>query len=165
MARIRFSKLDDYVLKLSSIKDNTREIAGKAIYAGAEVVANQVKSNLSTLNTTDDSLALVAYSKKTPTYLTVRAKVGLIKSFGVTPMLLDSDGYYNVKLGFDGYNDVITKKHPKGQPNRLIARSCESGSSAMIKQPFMRSAVNTSRKNAETKMAEILDKEIKKRTR
>ena len=163
MARIRFSKLDEYILKLAAVKENTKEIAGKAIYAGAEVIADQVKTNLNALSTTDDSLALAAYAKNTPTYLTARAKEGLVKSFGVTPMSLDRNGYYNVKLGFDGYNDVITKKYPQGQPNQLIARSCESGSSAMIKQPFMRTAVNTSRKKAETKMAEILDKEIKKR--
>jgi hypothetical protein len=62
-----------------------------------------------------------------------------------------------------GYNNVITKKYPKGQPNNMIARSCESGSSSMIKQPFMRTAVNASRSRAEQKMAEILTAEIKKK--
>ena len=97
-----------------------------------------------------------------PTYITQRAKEGLIKSFGVTPMQKDRDGIYNVKLGFDGYNDVKTKKWANGQPNQLIARACESGSSAMIKQPFFRQAVQKTKRKAEARMAEVLDEKIKK---
>jgi len=163
MARITFKGLKEYELKLAALKEVSRDIAGKAIAAGAAVIADQVKTNLNGLNTTDDGLALAAYSQKKPTYLTRRAKDGLIESFGITPMTTDNDGFYNVKLGFDGYNEIKTKKYPKGQPNQLLARACESGSTAMIKQPFMQKAVTSSRKKAESKMAEVLDEEIKKR--
>lgn len=162
MARLTFKKLDEYALKLSRLGDGIPEIAGKATYAGAKIVANQVKSNLNALNVTTSELAIRAYSKQTPTYITEEAKEGLIESFGVSKMV-EKNGYYNVKLGFDGYNKVITKNYPKGQPNNLIARACESGSSAMIKQPFMRDAIKKSRGAAEEKMAEIIDAEIKKK--
>lgn len=161
MARITFKGLQEYELKLSKLPGNTREIAEKAVYEGAKIVADEVKKNLDALNVTTQELAIRAYANQTPTYITEEAKDALIKSFGITPMR-DDNGFYNVKVGFDGYNDVITQKYPKGQPNNLIARACESGSSAMIKQPFMRTAVNASKKQAEEKMAEILDAEIKR---
>lgn len=162
MARIKFGKLKEYELKLSKLGDNIGEIAGKAIYEGAKIVADEVKSQLDGLNTTTDNIAMARYREQRPTYITERAKEALISSFGVTPLSKDKDGVYNVKLGFDGYNDVKTKKHPNGQPNQLIARACESGSSAMIKQPFFRKSVQATRKKAEKRMAEILDKEIEK---
>ena len=160
-----FKGLKDYELRLSSLSDDIKPIAGKAIFAGAKIVADEVKENLNKLNTTADGLAVKAYQTRTPTYITERAKNSLIESFGVTPLEKDKDGIYNVKVGFDGYNNTVTHKYPKGQPNQLIARSVESGSTAMIKQPFMRKAMNASKKQAEDKMAEIIDEEIKKRTR
>ena len=162
MATIRFSKLRDYELMLGKIGDASRDICGAAIYEGAKIIADEVKNNLNSLNVTTDELAMLKAKKGEPTYITQRAKEGLIKSFGVTPMSQDDDGIYNVKLGFDGYNDVKTKKWPKGQPNQLIARACESGSSAMIKQPFFREAVQKTKKKAESRMAEVLDEKIKK---
>lgn len=162
MATIRFSKLRDYELMLGKIGDASKDICGAAIYEGAKIIADEVKNNLNSLNVTTDELAMLKAKKGEPTYITQRAKEGLIKSFGVTPMSQDKDGIYNVKLGFDGYNDVKTKKWPKGQPNQLIARACESGSSAMIKQPFFREAVQKTRKKAESRMAEVLDEKIKK---
>lgn len=162
MATIRFSKLRDYELMLGKIGDASKDICGAAIYEGAKIIADEVKNNLNSLNVTTDELAMLKAKKGEPTYITQRAKEGLIKSFGVTPMSQDKDGIYNVKLGFDGYNDVKTKKWPKGQPNQLIARACESGSSAMIKQPFFREAVQKTKKKAESRMAEVLDEKIKK---
>ena len=162
MATIRFSKLRDYELMLGKIGDASKDICGAAIYEGAKIIADEVKNNLNSLNVTTDELAMLKAKKNEPTYITQRAKEGLIKSFGVTPMSQDDSGIYNVKLGFDGYNDVKTKKWPKGQPNQLIARACESGSSAMIKQPFLREAVQKTKKKAESRMAEVLDEKIKK---
>ena len=162
MATIRFSKLRDYELMLGKIGDASKDICGAAIYEGAKIIADEVKNNLNSLNVTTDELAMLKAKKGEPTYITQRAKEGLIKSFGVTPMSQDDSGIYNVKLGFDGYNDVKTKKWPKGQPNQLIARACEYGSSAMIKQPFFREAVQKTKKKAESRMAEVLDEKIKK---
>lgn len=162
MARITFKGLAEYELKLSKLGDGVGEIAEKTIFEGAKIIADEVKKNLNGLNVTTQELAIRAYTNQTPTYITEDAKDGLIKSFGITPMR-EENGFYNVKLGFDGYNDVITKKYPKGQPNNMIARSCESGSSSMIKQPFMRTAVSASKGRAEARMAEILAAEIEKK--
>ena len=74
----------------------------------------------------------------------------------------DQNGYLNVKIGFDGYNRTKTDQYPQGQPNQLVARGVESGTSWKQKHPFIRPAVTRARKKAEEKMAEVLDYEIKK---
>lgn len=160
MARIRFSRLDDYSLQLSRLAANTEEIAGKAIYAGAGIITDAIRANIEGLQAVSDKEGLLAYQKKDPAPLTQTAKQGLLDGLGITPMQNDG-GYWNVKVGFDGYNDLQSKKYPNGQPNQMIARSLESGSSIAKKRPFVRPAVNASRKQAEAKMAEVLDQEIK----
>lgn len=75
----------------------------------------------------------------------------------------DENGYLNVKLGFDKYNRTHTKKYPDGQPNQLVARGVESGTTWLQKTPFVDPAVRQSRGDAEKKMAEVLDKEIAER--
>lgn len=93
--------------------------------------------------------------------ITATQKKGLLEGLGISPMQA-TGGYYNVKIGFDGYNQRKTKKFPKGQPNQMIARAVESGTSLRKKHPFVRPAVKLSRKTAEQAMVETADKEIKK---
>lgn len=161
MARIRFSKLDDYELQLSQLSARTEEIAGKAIYAGAEIITDAIRKNIEELPAVSDKTGLFAFLEKSQAPLTKTAKQGLLDGLGITPMRND-DGVWNVKIGFDGYNDMPTQKYPRGQPNQLIARSLESGSSIAEKHPFVRPAITKNRKRAEAKMAEILEKEIQK---
>ena len=47
---------------------------------------------------------------------------------------------------------------------QLIARACESGSVAMIKQPFMRPSQNRVKNKALDAMRDTADKELKKLT-
>ena len=88
-------------------------------------------------------------------------KRGLIDGFGISGLQNDN-GFHNVKLGFDGYNATKTEDYPNGQPNQLVARGVESGTSWKQKKPFIRPAINASRKEAEKKMAEVIDEEIQK---
>ena len=157
MAKITFKGLEEYELRLSRLSQGAEEIAGKAIYAGAAIVADAVRANIQRLDARPDREGLVAYQKKEPPPLTQSQKQGLLDGFGVSS-LQDDRGYLNVKLGFDGYNIVKTKKHPQGQPNVLIARVTESGSSYRQKTPFMRTAVNASRKEALEKGREAVDR-------
>lgn len=68
----------------------------------------------------------------------------------------------NVKLGFDGYNTVKTNSYPNGQPNVMIARAIESGSSIRDKHPFVRPAVNAAKKECLKKAEEVVNEEISK---
>ena len=67
---------------------------------------------------------------------------------------------WNTKIGFDGYNEVRTKTYPKGEPNALIARSVESGSSVRNKTPFIAPAVKKIRKDAEHAMEVTIEEKI-----
>lgn len=161
MAKITFPGLADYELMISRLSKGADDIAGKAIYAGAKIVTDQIRENIQKLMAQDDEAGIYAYVQKNPAPLTRTAKQGLLDGLGIAP-LQDDGGYLNVKIGFDGYNSMETKQYPKGHPNALIARSLESGSSAFEKRPFVRPAINATRKQAEAKMAEVLDYEIAK---
>lgn len=161
MAKISFPGLGEYELLLSRLGDQSTEIAKKAVYAGAEIIADEIKESISGLHAEPDQAGLIAYARKEPAPLTETAKQGLLDGFGVSGMQ-DDNGYINVKMGFDGYNGMKTRKYPKGQPNVMIARAVESGSSIAEKRPFVRQAVNARKKEAEAAMAAVLDREIKK---
>ena len=158
MAKITFPGLNDYELMISKLSKGVDDIAGKAIYAGAGIVADAIKENIKALpivrgyGTTENPL---------PGGVTAPQKAGLIDGMGISPMQNDA-GYLNVKIGFDGYNATKTEEYPQGQPNQLVARGVESGTSWKRKKPFIRPATTKSRRRAETEMAHILDKEIKK---
>lgn len=158
MAKITFPGLNDYELMISKLSKGVDDIAGKAIYAGAGIVADAIKENIKALpivrgyGTTENPL---------PGGVTAPQKAGLIDGLGISPMQSDA-GYLNVKIGFDGYNATKTEKYPQGQPNQLVARGVESGTSWKKKSPFIRPAINASKQRAEDEMARILDQEIEK---
>lgn len=161
MAKITFPGLADYELMLSKLEDGSEEIIGKAVYAGAGIVADAIKSSI-------QSLPIVrgygTDSNPLPGGVTSAQKAGLIDGLGISRMQ-DDAGYLNVKIGFDGYNNTRTEKYPQGQPNQLVARGVESGTSWKQKKPFVRPAVTKSRKQAEDTMAKIIDEEIEKLSR
>ena len=161
MAKYQMRGLEEYAQYLQRIGANTPEICGKAVYAMADVVADQVRENITKLPTVTEAKALGAYRANETTDLTKAQKKGLEDGFGISPMQNDN-GYYNVKLGFDGYNKVKTRKYPQGQPNAMIARAVESGSSVRKKNPFIRRAVNDTQKQAVEKGKQVADEEIAK---
>lgn len=161
MARIRFSKLDEYTIQLSRLSENSEAIAAAAVYEGAAIITDAIRESIENLSASSDKAGLMAYQKKEPAPLTETAKQGLLDGLGITPMK-NEQGYLNVKIGFDGYNNLASLKYPHGQPNQMIARSLEFGSSIAPKRPFIRPAVNANRKRAEARMAEIFDRGIKK---
>ena len=151
--------LDSYISYLQKIDAVTDEAIGEAVYEMAKVVADSVRASIQALPTVSNEANIATY-KKGYSRLSDEEKQGLLDGFGVSPMQ-DDGGYINVKLGFDGYNSVKTKKYPKGQPNALIARVTESGSSYREKTPFMRPAVNASKKQAEQAGQAKIDEKIK----
>ena len=158
MAKITFPGLKDYELMLSRLEGATDDMIGRAVYAGAGIVADAVKQGI-------QSLPIVTgygtESNPLPGGVTSAQKAGLIDGFGISK-LRDDNGYLNVKLGFDGYNRTRTEKYPQGQPNQLVARGVESGTSWKQKKPFIRPAVTRSRKPAEAEMKRVIDEEIEK---
>ena len=136
MARMTFKAGDEFALKLSRLSADSDQIAKQAIYAGAKVVADEIKNSLEGV-------------------LSLEFTGDLVDSFGITPIMQDRDGNWNAKLGFDGYDR-------NGVPNQLKARALESGTSKQPKRPFVRPAVNRTRKKAQAEMARTIDEEINK---
>ena len=164
MAKITFRGLEAYERKLSQLGDmqEVRRIAGRAAYEGAKIITDEIRDNIHQMLAYDDEAGLYAYVLKNPAPFTRTAKQGLLDGLGIAP-LSDDKGYLNVKIGFDGYNKLKTERFPKGQPNVLIARALESGSSVTEKRPFVRPAIQSKREEAERKMAQVVDEEIDKR--
>jgi hypothetical protein len=162
MARMKWGKeLEHLASYVDRIGSNTGEIAGKTVYEMAAVVADKVRQEIDGMHYISDAEGLQRYVRGEKAELTYSEKKGLQDGFGISPMQNDS-GFLNVRLGFDGYNDVKTRKYPNGQPNVMIARSIESGSPYRSKNPFMRRAINASKKAAIAKAEETAKKEIEK---
>lgn len=151
--------LDSYIAYLQSINAVTDEMIGEAVYDMAKVVADKVRANIQALPAVPNAANIATY-RQGYSRLSEPEKQGLLDGFGVSPMQ-DDNGYYNVKLGFDGYNSVKTHKYPQGQPNALIARVTESGSSYREKTPFIRTAVKAAQKEAEQAGQEKIDEKIR----
>lgn len=156
MAKWTMEGMSEYIAYLQSIANVTDEAIGAGVYAMAEVVADKVRTNIQALPTVSNEANIATY-RQGYSRLSDPEKQGLLDGFGVSTMQ-DDGGYKNIKLGFDGYNSVKTKKYPNGQPNVLIARVTESGSSYRQKTPFVRPAVNASRKEALEKGREAVDR-------
>ena len=105
MARLTIKGADEYALKLSKLGKSTETIAGKAIYSAADIVANGIKKNIQALSAVPDIENIKAYRAGEKSHLSYTQKKGLQESFGVAKMQQDN-GFYNVKLGFDGYNGL-----------------------------------------------------------
>lgn len=156
MADIKFKNLDKYVAQIEKLNFYADTYIKDAVYAGGNVVADATKEALIALNP-DNSPSTVEHRRT----INAKQKAGLIESFGLAPVRNDK-GFINVKTGFDGYNEVITKRWPLGQPNAMIARAMESGTSFMDKNPIIRKATNRAKKPCEEAMRLSFENSIKK---
>ena len=155
MAKFQFVGIDDYIAKLQKLYGDTEKIEGRAIYEGAGCVMKYVQQGIDGI-TTDNRYGTSENPKNGPsTY----EKEGLKRGVGIAKARHDGS-FYNVKIGFDGYDNIQTKRWPNGRPYSMIARSIESGTSFMRKQPFMRRAEQSAKGPCEKVMAETIDREI-----
>lgn len=162
MAKITFKNQSDYFLRLQELekhfaKESTLE---KAVHAGAAIVADQIRENLESLP--EEQFRHLDtfwgdYFREAPT----GQKKDLVEGFGLTPIERDKNGFVHTKAGFEGYGSYPTNTYPKGVPNALVARAIESGSSVRDKTPFVRPAVNATRKEAIKAMEEVIDEDLK----
>lgn len=155
MAKLKFQGLEEYEAQLLKLQTVSRTCVGKAIYEGAKVVADAVKDNIESI-----PIDRRRVSKQMLTGITETQKQGLRDGFGIAK-IQNENGYVHVKIGFDGYNGAITKKYPNGQPNSVIARSVNSGTSFRQRFPFVDNAVNATKAAAEQKMKDTFDKTLK----
>ena len=160
MATIEFKGIDVYSKKLSKIGRDGVAICKMAVYEGADEVANAIRKSTERLPTISDVKAVAKWKKNEKIDCpTEKQKAGLVKGLNISPMK-DDMGYIYTRVSFVGYNDVRTKAYPKGEPNAMIARSIESGSSARSSIPFVRPAIRSCKSVAVARMAKKVEELI-----
>ena len=150
------SEIDEYIYKLDQMHANTEEMIGRSIFPGAAIVTDAIRAGIEGIPEAPSH-----YARGMKTGLTASQKAGLLDGLGIAVMRNDG-GFLNVKVGMDGYNSTVTKRWPKGQPNALIIRALESGTSFQARQPVIAPAIRSSRNAAIQKMKEQFDEETRK---
>lgn len=136
----------------------SQDFAKEIVYEGAGIIADAMRKEIETLPIQEDSDGNAPFAKDGFMLkgITSTQKKDLLDGFGIAP--IENDGAVTeTNIGFEGYGSVPTKKYPKGIPNRLLARSIDSGTSFRVKNPFMRRTIQKKKKEAIQKMQEKLD--------
>lgn len=130
-----WDELEKGLQRMSSQK-TVDGIAKRAIYVGAEVMADALGAAVDN----------VPKSNNRAKGLTPKQVDGLKAGVGVSTMK-NKGGVISNAVGFSGYNEY-------GQPNVMLARAWEGGSSINPATHAFSSAIRQARKNAESAMAE-----------
>ena len=151
IAKLTSNTLDEYLQTMNRLGANIEKVAKRAVYEGAGIIADAVKREIETIQTTGPN---ESEKKRRETQ-----KKGLKEGLGIAAMRSEN-GTTHTRVGFDGYNNIKTKKYPKGQPNQMIARTFNSGTSFTRKQPFFERAVRASKKEAQQTMVKVAETEM-----
>ena len=140
MAKAAFKMPEDFLLKLSRLREKTDEIIPKVLEAGGEVVESKVKSNLQ---------AVIGSGTKEES----RSTGELLSALGVSSARQDKDGNFNVKVGF-------SEPRPDGKSNAMIAGVLEYGKSGQSPKPFLKPAKSASKSACVDAMIAAFEKEV-----
>ena len=139
---------------LAKLGDRAQEVASGALFDGAGVVADAYRRAVESIRTEPFR------GKRDHRLPSPEEKNALIGKTGIAKFSRDG-GEVNTVIGISGsagYADIAGNKRAV----RLIARSINSGTSFMQKQPVFRKAVNDSRTAAERAIASRAEKEFEK---
>lgn len=157
MAKISFPGLVEYQQKIEKLYEKSDNMLKACVYPGVNVVADAIRKEIGNIPIVD---AMPLGDKENQILgITRTQRDGLLEGLGVSP-ILNEKGIVNAKIGFNGYNKATTNTYPKGQPNAIIARSIESGTSFRKKYPFVDKAVKASKAEAEEAIKEAIDAAI-----
>lgn len=156
MGTFRASGLRELEERLGALSAATRDLViPSGLSAGASVLADAVRQGLEALPTSGGH----GSPEQPLSGPSMVQKEALLDSLGITPVG-ERKGVVNVKIGFDGYNRIRTRRWPNGQPNQMIARAVEGGTSFMHPNPFMKRAVSRSRRMAVADMERTINEKI-----
>lgn len=158
MAKFQFRGINEFAQKLYALSDQSETMIKRAVYDGAKVVADAVRAEMKKIPEIPDYFIPEAF--RPVGGITKEQKAGLEQSFGLAE-IKNENGYINTKIGFSGYNGHITPTFPIGEPNVLIARSLQSGTTLRRKYPFVTFATRAAKKECEAAMAARFDEDTK----
>lgn len=142
MAKVEAKLPEEFLRKLSQLGDRTDEISGRVLEAGGEVVLSKVKSNLS---------SVVGQG----TEYESRSTGELERSIGLSPVKLDRNGNYNIKIGF-------SEPRSDGGSNAKIANIIEYGKHGQPAKPFLKPAKSATKSACIEKMKQKFQEEVDK---
>lgn len=145
MANIKTDGLDDLIRQMEDIGANVDAAIGEAVYKGAGIVADAIRQEVRNIPKNAN--------------LTDKERQGLLDGIGIAKME-NRDGLRNVRIGFNGYNEQVTKKYPKGTPNALIARAVAKGTYFRSAYNLIAKATKKSKDNAIKEMSQVFDAKI-----
>ena len=150
--------LDQLSRMLQNVGDHAGDIAAAGLYAGAGVAADAMTSAVDQIKTEE-----FRYAPEGSTRLpspeekeALRGKTGIAHFRGSATEL-------DTLIGFNGAGYVTIGG--KQKPVIVIARSINSGTSFMKKQPVFRRAVSKAKTDATKAVVEAADKKIKELTK
>jgi len=142
MAKVNVKLPEDFLKKLSLLGNRTDEVARHALTEGGEIVLAQTRSNL---------IAVIGKDTKTET----RSTGQLVSALGLSKVLVDKNGNYNIKIGFDEYRR-------DGSSNAGVANILEYGKHNQPAKPFLKPAKNKSKNACLERMKQVIEEEINK---
>lgn len=156
MAReMKISGMDEISQMLSQCGERAEAIAAKALYNGAGTVADAVKAQMSKIKTGATTYR-EAYRKTGIRLPSVEEKEIVERYCQPGIKKFDKNGSEvstSIGLKADGYAMLNGKMVPVA----VIARSINSGTSFMDKQPFVKKGVNTVKKAVEAQISADID--------
>lgn len=155
MAKFQFEGVDDLITAYKQMGVDADEMIRRAVWEGAKVVADGIKSELQSLPVDN------TFDRESPrSSVNSIQKQGLIDGMGISKMS-DDEGFINVKVGVRGRNKLKTKTNPSGQLNSQVARALEHGTSYMQKNPVFSKTAKALKKACEQAMQDSLDRDYK----
>lgn len=160
--KAEFEGFDGFTKQLQDLSSDSviKDVTGKMLYEGAAVIADRIRANIKALPISSG----YGSQKHKLDGVTQAQKSGLLSGFGISKVKKKGD-VYDLHIGFDGYNSQRTKKFPQGQPNILIARSVEGGTSFRRPHPFVQPAIRSSLTEAYNRMNKAFDEAIQEKTK
>ena len=137
MAKVTAKLPDAFTEKLAALGDRTDEVCEKMLEAGGKIALQAVRNNLS---------AVIGSGTKYPS----RSTGELQSTLGMSPVKLDKNGNYDIKIGFN-------EPHSGGVSNAMIASIIEYGKTGQKAKPFMKPAKRSCKSDVEAAMIEVFE--------
>ena len=142
MAKATIKMPEEFLLKVSRLGAKTDEILPRVLEAGAEIVEDKVRSNLT---------AVISKDLKEKS----RSTGQLLSALGTSGALQDRNGDFNVKIGF-------AENRTDGKSNAMLANILEYGKHGQPAKPFLKLAKTSTKSACISAMVQKLDEEIDK---
>lgn len=156
MAKVVSSGFDELAAMFGELADHSGDVAAAAVYAGAGLMADKLRSSLDNLQVEDSR------EHKTKSVLPYE-KVALQNGMVITKFIRDKGrGFTQTSITFKGRSDHRTESFPDGVPTILLARAITKGTTFRIANRFIPNTANRNRKAVEQLMAETTEREFMK---